>query len=53
MTALLVTEHSNVHYVHATRSAGKPGYRGALVFNLDRADLTEKVAQEPSEHFKI
>ena len=59
MTALLVAEHRNVHYRHATRATRKPGGRGALVFNLDRADIdhdlqlalimTEKEAQE---HFK-
>ena len=51
MAALLVTEKNNVHYRHATRAAREPGDRGlgALVFNLDCADLTEKDVQG---HFK-
>ena len=49
MTALLVTEHNNVYYRHATSSrCRRPGDRGALamVFNLDFVDLTEKEVQE-------
>ena len=46
MTALLVAEKNNVHYRHATRAARKPGDRGALVFNIDCAGLTEKEVQE-------
>ena len=54
VTALLMTEKSNVNVLycscrHATRAARKPGGRGALVFNLDCADMTEKEVQE---HFK-
>ena len=51
VTALLelVTEKNNVYYRHATRAARKLGDRGALVFNLDCADLTEKGVQG---HFK-
>ena len=46
VTALLVAEHNNVHYRHATRAVCKPGDRGALVFNLVGADLTERGVQE-------
>ena len=46
VTALLVTEKNNVHYRHAARAAREPGDRGALVFNLDCVDLTEKEVQE-------
>ena len=49
VTALLVTEKNNVYYRHATRAPREPGGRGALVFNLDCADLSEKEVQE---HFK-
>ena len=49
VTALLVAEKSNVYYRHAARAAHEPGGRGALVFNLDCVDLTEKEVQE---HFK-
>ena len=49
VTALLVTEKNNVYYRHATRAAREPGGRGALVFNLDCVDLSEKGVQE---HFK-
>ena len=46
VTALLVTEKKNVYYRHATRAARRPGDQGALVFNLDCVDLTEKEVQE-------
>ena len=46
VTALLVTEKSNVYYRNATRAASRLGGRAALVFNLDCADLTEKEVQE-------
>ena len=49
VTALLVAEKNNVYYRHPTRAAREPGGRGALVFNLDCADLSEKEVQE---HFK-
>ena len=49
VTALLVTEKNNVYYRHATRAARRPGDRGALVFNLDCADLTEKEVPELSK----
>ena len=49
VTALLVTEQNDVCYRHATRAAREPGDRGALVFNLDCVDLSEKEVQE---HFK-
>ena len=49
MTALLVTEKNNVYYRHATRAPRERGDRGALVFNLDCVDLSEKEVQE---HFK-
>ena len=51
VTALLVTEKSNVHYRHAARAARKPGDRGALVFNQDCDDLTA-AEKEVQGHFK-
>ena len=44
VTALLVAENNIVYYRHAARAPREPGGRGALVFNLDCADLTEKEA---------
>ena len=40
-----MTEKNDVYYRHAARAAREPGGRGALVFNLDCVDLTEKEVQ--------